>query len=68
MLTFFRKALSSWVVLAILGLVLVAFVITGIGDPFGGAGARGVIECADGQRVCCLGAACTDTLKGARAL
>ncbi len=39
MLTFFRKALSSWVVLAILGLVLVAFVITGIGDPFGGAGA-----------------------------
>ena len=39
MLTFFRKALSSWVVLAILGVVLVAFVITGVGDPFGGAGA-----------------------------
>lgn len=38
MLTFFRKALSSWVVLALLGLVLVAFVITGVGDPFGGAG------------------------------
>lgn len=39
MLTFFRKALSSWVVLALLGLLLVAFVITGIGDPFGGSGA-----------------------------
>ncbi|MDO9490412.1 MAG: SurA N-terminal domain-containing protein, partial [Sphingomonadaceae bacterium] len=39
MITFFRKALSSWVVLALLGLVLVAFVITGIGDPFGSAGA-----------------------------
>ncbi|MFC3713888.1 SurA N-terminal domain-containing protein [Sphingoaurantiacus capsulatus] len=39
MLTFFRKALSSWIVLALLGLLLVAFVITGIGDPFGGGGA-----------------------------
>lgn len=38
MLQFFRKALSSWVVLALLGLLLVAFVITGVGDPFGGAG------------------------------
>ena len=39
MITFFRKALSSWVVLALLGLVLVAFIVTGIGDPFGGSGA-----------------------------
>lgn len=38
MITFFRKALSSWVVLALLGLVLVAFIVTGIGDPFGGTG------------------------------
>ena len=38
MLTFFRKALSSWIVLALLGLLLVAFVITGVGDPFGGGG------------------------------
>jgi peptidyl-prolyl cis-trans isomerase D len=38
MITSFRKALSSWIVLALLGLVLVAFVVTGVGDPFGGAG------------------------------
>lgn len=38
MLQFFRKALSSWVVLALLGLLLVAFVVTGVGDPFGGGG------------------------------
>lgn len=38
MLSFFRKALSSWVVLGLLGLLLVAFVVTGVGDPFGGAG------------------------------
>lgn len=38
MLQFFRKALSSWVVLALLGLLLVAFVITGVGDPFNGGG------------------------------
>ena len=38
MISFFRKALSSWIVLALLGLVLVAFIVTGIGDPFGGAG------------------------------
>ena len=36
MLGFFRKFLTSWPVLALLGLVLVAFVITGVGDPFGG--------------------------------
>jgi len=38
MITFFRKALSSWIVLALLGLVLVAFIVTGVGDPFGGSG------------------------------
>jgi len=38
MITFFRKALSSWIVLALLGLVLVAFIVTGVGDPFGGGG------------------------------
>ncbi|MBB4630475.1 SurA N-terminal domain-containing protein [Sphingosinicella soli] len=36
MISLIRKALSSWIVLALLGLVLVAFVVTGIGDPFGG--------------------------------
>ena len=38
MLSFFRKWLTSWPVLALLGLVLVAFVVTGVGDPFGGGG------------------------------
>ena len=40
MFTTIRKWLGSWVVLAILGLVIVAFIVTGIQDPFGG-GARG---------------------------
>ena len=42
MLAFIRKWLTSWPVLVLLGLVLLAFVITGVGDPFGrGAGAAG---------------------------
>ncbi len=40
MFTTIRKWLGSWVVLAILGLVIIAFIVTGIQDPFGG-GARG---------------------------
>jgi peptidyl-prolyl cis-trans isomerase D len=40
MFTTIRKWLGSWVVLAILGLVILAFIVTGIQDPFGG-GARG---------------------------
>lgn len=42
MLTFFRRALSSWAVLAIFGLVLVAFAVTSI-DPswIGGMGNAG---------------------------
>lgn len=43
MLTFFRRALSSWVMLAIFGLVLIAFAVTSI-DPSwisGIGGARG---------------------------
>ncbi|OYU99132.1 MAG: hypothetical protein CFE26_26330 [Verrucomicrobiales bacterium VVV1] len=39
MIIFFRKWLNSWPVLALLGLILVAFAITGVGDPFGGGGA-----------------------------
>jgi parvulin-like peptidyl-prolyl isomerase len=38
MLSFIRRALTSWVMLALLGILIVAFVITGIGDPFGGGG------------------------------
>ncbi|MFW2829314.1 SurA N-terminal domain-containing protein [Sphingomonas sp. ID0503] len=35
MLAFFRRALSSWVVLGILGLVMIAFVVTGVNGPTG---------------------------------
>ena len=38
MITFFRKALTSWFALALLGLVVIAFAVTGIGDPFGTKG------------------------------
>lgn len=41
MIGFFRRAMSSWLVLGLLGLVLIAFIITGIGDPFGGGGGGG---------------------------
>ncbi|TVV70640.1 peptidylprolyl isomerase [Sphingomonas solaris] len=37
MISFFRKALSSWLVLGLLGLVMIAFIITGVAGP-GGAG------------------------------
>lgn len=33
MISFFRRALSSWIVLALLGLILVAFVVTGVSGP-----------------------------------
>ncbi len=39
MLGFIRKTLTSWPVLALLGLILVAFAVTGIGDPFGSGSA-----------------------------
>ncbi len=41
MISFMRKGLGSWLVLGILGLVVAAFVITGIGDPFGKASGTG---------------------------
>ena len=43
MITFIRKALTSWFALGLLGLVLLAFAVTGVGDPFGtkGGGAKG---------------------------
>ncbi len=50
MITFFRRALSSWVVLGLLGLVLVAFVVTGIHDPFGGGSAAGSNVAAVGNK------------------
>lgn len=39
MITFIRKALTSWFALGLLGLVLLAFAVTGIGDPFNTKGA-----------------------------
>jgi peptidyl-prolyl cis-trans isomerase D len=43
MITFFRRWLTSWPVLILLGLVLVAFAVTGIGDPFQGGGPVGSV-------------------------
>lgn len=40
MIAFFRRFLTSWAALALLALVLVAFVVTGVRDPFGGGGGR----------------------------
>jgi peptidyl-prolyl cis-trans isomerase D len=40
MLQFFRKAMSSPIALAVLGLVIIAFIITGVGDPFAGSAGR----------------------------
>lgn len=36
MITFFRRTLSNPIILGLLGLVLIAFIVTGVGDPFGG--------------------------------
>lgn len=33
MLSFFRRALGSWVVLGLLGLLMLAFIVTGVGTP-----------------------------------
>lgn len=48
MISFFRRALSSWIVLGLLGLVMIAFIVTGIGTPggmdqIGGGGAGDAI-------------------------
>ena len=55
MISFFRRALSSWIVLGLLGLILVAFIITGVntpGAPGGAAGGGGaVIAKAGGTKI-----------------
>lgn len=33
MISFFRRALSSWIILGLLGLVLIAFIVTGVNGP-----------------------------------
>lgn len=35
MISFFRRALSSWLVLGLLALVMIAFIVTGVGTPGG---------------------------------
>ena len=41
MLSLIRRTLNSWVVLLLLGLLVVAFVVTGVRDPFGSGGVAG---------------------------
>src|SRR3546814_6181967 len=41
MIGLIRRAMSSWIVLGLLGLVLIAFIVTGVGDPFGSMGGGG---------------------------
>ena len=43
MITFIRRWLTSWPVLALLALVVVAFAVTGIGDPFAGGAPQGSV-------------------------
>ncbi|MEN9288479.1 MAG: hypothetical protein RL317_102 [Pseudomonadota bacterium] len=49
MLAFFRRALSSWAVIGLLGLLMMAFIVTGIGTPssmgaLGGLGSSEVVR------------------------
>ena len=43
MLAFFRRSLTSWPVLVLFGLILVAFAVTGVNDPFGGSAPAGSV-------------------------
>jgi peptidyl-prolyl cis-trans isomerase D len=36
MLAFFRRILSSWVAVALLGVIMIAFIVSGVGTPGGG--------------------------------
>ncbi len=51
MITFFRKWLTSWPALILLGLVLVAFAVTGVGDPFGGSAPGGSVAKVGGKTI-----------------
>jgi peptidyl-prolyl cis-trans isomerase D len=56
MISFFRRALSSWVVLGLLGLIMVAFIITGVESPsmLGGGGGGATVAKVDGQKISAL--------------
>ena len=43
MISFIRRWLTSWPVIVLLGLVLIAFAVTGVGDPFGGSVPKGAV-------------------------
>ena len=43
MISFFRRYLTSWPVLILFGLILVAFAVTGVGDPLGGSAPTGSV-------------------------
>ena len=54
MISFFRRVMTSWVMLGLLAVLVVAFAVTGIGtDPFGsgGAPAAGALAKAGGQNI-----------------
>lgn len=54
MITFFRKALSSWIALGILALVMLAFIITGVERPgmmTGSGGSDGTVAKVGGEKV-----------------
>ena len=56
MISFFRRALSSWVVLGLLGLIMVAFIITGVESPsiLGGGGGGATVAKVDGKKISAL--------------
>ncbi len=52
MISFFRRALSSWLVLGLLGLIMIAFIVTGVGNR--GVGDEGSAR-AGGDRLATVG-------------
>jgi peptidyl-prolyl cis-trans isomerase D len=65
MLSFFRRALSSWFVLAFLGLMLLALVVTGVGTP-GSLGDVG--SASNGERLAKVGKEAVGSLDVAQRL
>ena len=51
MISFIRKGLTSWPVLILLGILLVFFAISGIGDPLGGSAPQGSIAKVGGTTI-----------------
>ena len=60
MISFFRRALSSWLVLGLLGLIMIAFIITGVNTPTGVGGLGGSDELASVGGESVTGADVTD--------